>query len=124
MCLARRFLGNRVDLGGLTSLVVLTLAAIAAPLITPASYDDTRYVANTYAFPTADHWFGVDAVGRDFFSRNVYAIRVSLVIGIGAALISTLIGLPLGALAGFYGGKTDWIIGRVLEIFQILPPFL
>jgi len=122
--MARRFAANRFALAGLIILIVLTLAAIAAPLITPASYDDTRYVAHTYAFPSADHWFGVDAVGRDFFSRNVYAIRVSLIIGLGAAVFSTLIGLPLGAVAGFYGGKTDWIIGRVLEIFQILPPFL
>jgi ABC-type dipeptide/oligopeptide/nickel transport system permease subunit len=63
-------------------------------------------------------------VGRDFFSRNVYAIRVSLAIGLGAAVISTLIGIPLGALAGFFGGTVDWVIGRVLEVFQIIPPFL
>ena len=122
--MVRRFAANRFALVGLIVLIVLALAAIAAPLITPASYDDTRYVADTYAFPSAAHWFGVDAVGRDFFSRNIYAIRISLSIGIGAAVVSALIGIPLGALAGFYGGKTDWIISRVLEVFQILPPFL
>ena len=90
--MVRRFAANRFALVGLIVLIVLALAAIAAPLITPASYDDTRYVADTYAFPSAAHWFGVDAVGRDFFSRNVYAIRVSLAIGLGAALISALIG--------------------------------
>lgn len=122
--MARRFAANRFALVGLIVLIILIVAAIAAPLITPASYDDTRYVADTYAFPSAAHWFGVDAVGRDFFSRNVYAIRVSLAIGFGAAVISTLIGIPLGALAGFYGGTVDWIIGRILEVFQIIPPFL
>lgn len=122
--MAQRFAANRFALVGLIVLIILIVAAIAAPLITPASYDDTRYVADTYAFPSAAHWFGVDAVGRDFFSRNVYAIRVSLAIGFGAAVISTLIGIPLGALAGFYGGAVDWIIGRILEVFQIIPPFL
>jgi peptide/nickel transport system permease protein/oligopeptide transport system permease protein len=81
-------------------------------------------VTSTYAFPSSAHWFGVDAVGRDFFSRNIYAIRISLAIGFGAALISALIGIPLGSLAGFYGRKTDWIISRILEVFQIIPPFL
>lgn len=120
----RRFAANRLALLGLVVAAVLLLAGIFAPLITPASYDDTRFVANTYAFPSSAHWFGVDAVGRDFFSRNIYAIRISLSIGIGAAVISALIGIPLGAMAGFYGRKIDWIISRVLEVFQIIPPFL
>jgi peptide/nickel transport system permease protein/oligopeptide transport system permease protein len=121
---ARRFAANPVALAGLAFTVLLVLAAIAAPLITPAWYGDARYVAQTYAFPSAAHLFGVDAVGRDFFSRNVYAIRVSLAIGLGAALISALIGIPLGAVAGFYGGKTDWAVSRVLEVFQVIPPFM
>ncbi len=121
---ARRFAGNPLAVIGLVFAVLLIAAALAAPLITPASYDDTRYVAQTYAFPSGAHLFGVDAVGRDFFSRNVYAIRVSLAIGLGAALISALIGIPLGAVAGFYGGKIDWIVSRVLEVFQVIPPFM
>jgi ABC-type dipeptide/oligopeptide/nickel transport system permease subunit len=120
----RRFAANRLALVGLVVVVVLLVAGIAAPLITPAGYDDTRFVANTYAFPSGAHWFGVDAVGRDFFSRNVYAIRISMSIGFGSAIISALIGIPLGALAGFYGRKIDWIISRVLEVFQIVPPLL
>ena len=121
---ARRFAANPLALAGLAFAVVLVLAAIVAPLITPARYDDTRYVAQTYAFPSGAHLFGVDAVGRDFFSRNVYAIRVSLAIGLGAALISALIGIPLGAVAGFYGGRTDWVVSRLLEVFQVIPPFM
>ena len=121
---ARRFAANPLALAGLAFAVLLVLAALAAPLITPANYDNARYVAQTYAFPSGAHWFGVDAVGRDFFSRNVYAIRVSLAIGLGAALISALIGIPLGAVAGFYGGKTDWAVSRVLEVFQVIPPFM
>ena len=61
---ARRFAANPLALAGLVFAVVLVLAAIAAPLITPARYDDTRYVAQTYAFPSGAHLFGVDAVGR------------------------------------------------------------
>jgi len=119
-----RFAANPLALAGLAFIVVLVTAAIVAPLITSANYDDTRYVTSTYAFPSGAHPFGIDEVGRDFFSRNVYAIRVSLAIGIGAALISALIGIPLGAVAGFYGGRADWIVSRVLEVFQIVPPFM
>src|SRR5690349_4217396 len=68
----RRFAANRFALVGLVIIVMLVVAAIAAPLITPANYDDTQYVAQTYAFPSSSHFFGVDAVGRDFFSRNIY----------------------------------------------------
>ena len=121
---ARRFAANPLALAGLAFAIILALAAISAPLITPASYDDTRYVAQTYAFPSAAHPFGIDGVGRDFFSRNIYAIRVSLAIGVGAALISALIGIPLGAVAGFYGGRIDWVVSRVLEVFQVIPPFM
>lgn len=120
----RRFAANPLALAGLVIAVVLVVAAIIAPLITPASYDDTRFVAQTYAFPSATHLFGVDSVGRDFFSRNVYAIRVSLAIGLGAALISAVIGIPLGAVAGFYGGAVDWTVSRILEVFQVIPPFM
>jgi ABC-type dipeptide/oligopeptide/nickel transport system permease subunit len=121
---AGRFAANRLALVGLVVVVVLLLAGIFAPLITPASYDAQNFLTNTYAFPSGAHWFGVDALGRDFFSRNVYAIRISLSIGFGAAIISALIGIPLGALSGFYGGMTDWSISRVLEVFQIIPPLL
>jgi peptide/nickel transport system permease protein/oligopeptide transport system permease protein len=120
----RAFAANRLALLGLVVALVLLVAGILAPFITPASYDDTRFIANTYAFPSSAHWFGVDALGRDFFSRNVYAIRISLSIGFGAAIISALIGIPLGAVAGFYGRRIDWVISRVLEVFQIIPPFL
>lgn len=121
---ARRFAANPLALAGLVLFIVFVVAAITAPFITPANYDDTSYVAQTYAFPSSSHFFGIDAVGRDFFSRNIYAIRVSLAIGLGAALISALIGIPLGAIAGYYGGKIDWSVSRVLEVFQVIPPFM
>jgi ABC-type dipeptide/oligopeptide/nickel transport system permease subunit len=121
---AKRFARNPLAMAGLACAGVLIVAAIIAPLITPANYDDTRYVAQTYAFPSGSHWFGVDPVGRDFFSRNIYAIRVSLAIGLGAALVSAVIGIPLGAVAGYYGGKIDWIVMRVLEVFQVIPPLM
>jgi hypothetical protein len=62
----RRFAANRLAVVGLTLTLVLMLVGILAPLITPATYDDTSFVANTYAFPSGAHWFGVNAVGRDF----------------------------------------------------------
>lgn len=119
-----RFAANRLALLGLAIFLLLGAAAIAAPLITPADYADIRYVASAYAFPSRAHPFGVDAVGRDFFSRNIYAARVSLSIGLLTAIMSTLIGVPLGAIAGFFGGTADWVVQRLLEVFSVIPPFL
>jgi ABC-type dipeptide/oligopeptide/nickel transport system permease subunit len=74
--------------------------------------------------PSAEFWFGVDDLGRDFFTRIVYGARVSLTIGFAAAAFSVLIGIPLGALAGYFGGTTDWIIMRIIELFSVVPSLL
>jgi peptide/nickel transport system permease protein/oligopeptide transport system permease protein len=120
----RRFRANRLAVAGLVAFVLLVAAAIAAPLITPAGYADQNYLSQTYAFPSAAHWFGVDPVGRDFFSRNIYAGRVSLSIGFFSALAAGVIGISLGALAGYRGGVIDWLVVRVVEVFSVVPPLL
>ncbi|MFO8044089.1 MAG: ABC transporter permease [Alkalispirochaeta sp.] len=120
----RRFLDNRSAVISGVILILLVLMAIAAPLITPTRYDQQAYRAITLSFPTAQNWFGVDAVGRDFYSRIIYGARVSLGIGVSAALVSVIIGLPLGAIAGYRGGRTDWFIMRLVEVFSVVPPLL
>ena len=87
---------------GLVFIVLLVLVAIFAPLIAP--YSITERSQAFRASPSADHWFGTDAIGRDVFSRVVFGARVSLRIGILATVISLLIGVSLGAVAGFFGG--------------------
>ena len=120
----RRFTGNRAAIAGGTVLGILILMAIFAPLITPADPNAQSFLTEALAFPSAEHWFGVDNLGRDFYTRIVYGSRVSLTIGFTAAVFSVIIGIPLGALAGYFGGKTDWFIMRVIELFSVVPPLL
>jgi ABC-type dipeptide/oligopeptide/nickel transport system permease subunit len=115
----RRFRRNRLAMVGLVFLVLLILAAVFAPLITPYGITD-----RTDAFrqgPSADHWFGTDAIGRDVYSRVVFGARVSLRIGILATTISLFIGVTLGAIAGFFGSLTDTLITRIVDVFLAIP---
>ena len=120
----RRFLANKAAVAGGIILSILTLAAIFAPLFTKTDPAAQAYLTQALAFPSAEFWFGIDDLGRDFFTRIVYGARVSLTIGFAAASFSVLIGIPLGALAGYFGGRTDWVIMRVIELFSVVPSLL
>ena len=120
----RRFTSNRAAVVSGVVLLILILAAIFAPLFSKTGPDQQAYLQQSLAFPSWEFWFGVDDLGRDFFTRIVYGARVSLTIGFAAATFSLVIGIPLGALAGYFGGKTDWFIMRVIEIFSVVPPLL
>ena len=120
----RRFASNRAALGAGVILFALIVMAILAPLITGTGENEQAFLTESLAFPSATHWFGVDDLGRDFFARIVYGARVSLGIGFSAALCSLLIGLPLGALAGYHGGRVDWMTMRLVELFSVVPPLL
>jgi ABC-type dipeptide/oligopeptide/nickel transport system permease subunit len=120
----RRFTGNKAAIVAGVVLALLILMAIFAPLITPAPPDAQLFLTQALAFPSSEHWFGVDNLGRDFYTRIVYGARVSLTIGFAAAAFSVVIGIPLGALAGYFGGKTDWVIMRIIELFSVVPPLL
>jgi ABC-type dipeptide/oligopeptide/nickel transport system permease subunit len=120
----RRFASNKAALFGGGVLLILLLMAIFAPLITKTGENDQVFLTQSLAFPSAEHWFGVDDLGRDFFTRIVYGARVSLSIGFAAAFCSLIIGLPLGALAGYFGGRIDWVIMRIIELFSVVPPLL
>lgn len=120
----RRFTGNKAAVTAGVVLAILILMAIFAPLITPAPPEAQLFRKEALAFPSAQHWFGVDDLGRDFYTRIVYGSRVSLTIGFAAAVFSIIIGIPLGALAGYFGGRTDWIVMRVIELFSVVPPLL
>jgi len=120
----RRFTDNKAAVIALAVLSIIVLMAIFAPLVAKTRYDEQVFLDRTLAFPSRENWFGVDPLGRDFFSRIVYGARVSLGIGVASALISLLIGLPLGTLAGYKGGSFDWVIMRLVEIFSVIPPLL
>ncbi len=120
----RRFAANKAAVTGGVVLAVIILAAIFAPLFTKSAPDAQLYLTQSLAFPSAEFWFGVDDLGRDFFTRIVYGARVSLLIGFAAATCSLLIGIPVGAIAGYFGGRVDWFIMRIIEIFSVVPPLL
>lgn len=120
----QRFIGNKAAIAAGVVLAILIVMAIFAPLITPSDPNLQDFLTEALFFPSAQHWFGVDNLGRDFYTRIIYGSRVSLTIGFTAALFSVVIGIPLGALAGYFGGKTDWFIMRVIELFSVVPPLL
>ncbi len=120
----RRFAANKAAVVAGLVLALLMLMAIFAPLITRTGPSDQSFLTQALAFPSRDFWFGVDDLGRDFFTRIVYGARVSLTIGFAAAAFSVLIGIPLGAVAGYYGGRADWLVMRLIELFSVVPPLL
>ena len=120
----RRLAANRAALAGGGAVAAIAVLAIIAPLIFPTGPTDQAYLQEALAFPSREHPFGIDDLGRDFLTRTVYGARVSLSIGFIAAAFSVIIGIPLGAAAGYYGGATDWFIMRLIEIFSVLPPLL
>ncbi len=119
----RRFRKNRRAVVGLIIMVVIILAGIAAPVITPC--DPTQQnLREAYQMPSMAHWFGTDSIGRDLFTRVIYGIRTSLLCGVVAVVISLAIGGVLGAVAGYYGGKLDNIIMRFMDILLAIPSLL
>jgi peptide/nickel transport system permease protein len=116
----RRFRANRLALIGLGFIVFLILVAVFADFIAPYSITD-RASGEYRAGPSADHWFGTDIIGRDVFSRVVYGARVSLRIGILSTFLAMIIGVGLGAFAGFVGRWPESLIMRVTDIFLAIP---
>src|SRR3569832_773876 len=117
----RRFTNNKTAVGAVIVLLIIIFMAVFAPIITTTGPNDQNFLKNALNFPSSEHWFGVDDLGRDFFTRIVYGARVSLGIGFSAAVFSLLVGLPLGALAGYLGGKFDWVMMRIIELFSVVP---
>ncbi|MDD3251594.1 MAG: ABC transporter permease [Lachnospiraceae bacterium] len=121
----QRLCRNKMAMLGLAILVLLILAAIFADVI--ADYD-TKVVAQNISErlkgPSAAHWFGTDEFGRDIFARIVHGSRVSLVVGLVSVSVSMIVGGSLGAFAGFYGGRVDNVIMRVMDVFLAVPSIL
>ena len=116
----RRFLRHRLAVTGAIALLLLILMAIFAPVVAPIDplFVDLRAAAQP---PSSTHWLGTDAVGRDVWSRLVYATRVSLSVGIVAVGISVAIALVLGTLSGYFGGWVDMAIMRMTDIILCIP---
>lgn len=111
---------NKMATLGLIIVAVLTLAALFAPLLAPYSPYE-RDIRNRLADPSWAHIMGTDELGRDTFSRVIYGARVSLSVGLVAVGIATLVGAPLGLLAGYHGGRSDALIMRLMDAVISFP---
>jgi peptide/nickel transport system permease protein len=121
--IVRRFVQHRVALGGLVLLAIVALAAIFAPLVAPHDPITINLLAMQQS-PSWDHWLGTDLTGRDVFSRLIYAGRISLSVGFVAVGISTTIGVILGGISGYLGGKVDTFVMRVTDVFMAVPSLI
>lgn len=110
--------------GGKIAVLILGIifyAAFMAPFIAPYSPTAIDYSNMTYSAPSWEHWFGTDDFGRDMFSRVLYGARIALGVGFAAVLVNASLGVTLGLIAGYYGGKADMIIMRLVEIWNSIP---
>ena len=116
----KRFKRNPTALIGLVVVILLLLVAIFAPLIAPYDYQTQDFLSMSQT-PRAAHLFGTDQLGRDIFSRCIYGARYSLVIALFCTLAAFFSGGLLGIIAGYFGGRVDTIIMRIMDIFQAIP---
>lgn len=121
----QRLRRNKMAMLGLAVIIGLVLCAIFADVL--FDYDTIvikQNIGERLQGPSSAHWFGTDEFGRDILARLVHGSRVSLVVGIVSVSIALLIGGTLGSLAGFYGGKIDMVIMRVMDVFLAVPSIL
>jgi ABC-type dipeptide/oligopeptide/nickel transport system permease subunit len=114
---------NRTAMLGLGFIVVLILMAIVTPWIAPYDYSAGR-LQEANRLPSAAHWLGTDALGRDELTRLMWGGRVSLTVAIGAQIIVLLIGVSLGLVSGFFGGWLDYLVMRIVDALYSLPSLL
>src|SRR5438132_893711 len=111
IALLRAVMRHRLARVGLVIMAIFLFVAILAPVLVPYSpYEQDLY--RVLAPPSAVHWLGTDNLGRDLFSRLLYGTRVSLFVGVVSSLVSAMLGVTIGLVAGFRGGAVDAIIMR------------
>ena len=119
-----RFLKNKGAIVGMIILIILIITALTVDFWLPDEYINGINVLEKLKAPSASHWFGTDEMGRDLFWRTVYGTKYSLAIGFVSVMVSMLVGVPLGAIAGYYGGKLETVIMRITDIFSAIPSIL
>ncbi|HKB25651.1 MAG TPA: ABC transporter permease [Methylomirabilota bacterium] len=119
----RRLLRNRLAMAGGVVIVLLCLIAIFADVLTPLPYTKTNFGRLNEA-PSRDYPLGTDQLGRDLLSRMIYGARVSMLVGLGAQVIVVLIGVPIGALSGYLGGRVDLVLTRFVDVMYAFPRLL
>ncbi len=119
----RRVLRNRLAVAGGLVVILLCLLAISASVLAPYPYTKTNF-EHLNEGPSRDYPLGTDQLGRDLLSRMIYGARVSMLVGLGAQVIVVLIGVPLGALSGYLGGRVDLYLMRFVDVMYAFPNLL
>lgn len=122
----KRFMHHKAAVASTIALVVMALFVILAPItarygVNEAVFKTSPERPNSYLPPQSVAWFGTDDIGRDLYSRLIYGLRVSLLIGFASAVIGTVVGVTIGAVAGMRGGWVDDVLMRVTDLFLAFP---
>jgi len=122
----RRFRASPLAMTGAVLIALLFLVALAAPILAPYPEDAAAqtHLAQRLQPPSRAHPLGTDDLGRDILSRIIYGTRITIQIGFVVTLLSALVGVPVGAIAGFLGGKTDELLMRTADAFQSIPAMI
>ena len=119
----RRLIRNKLAVAGGLTIIGLCLVAIFAPLLAPYPYTKANF-GKIYEFPSREFPLGTDQLGRDVLSRLIYGARVSMLVGLGAQVIVVLIGVPIGLLSGYLGGRVDLFLTRFVDVMYAFPQLL
>ena len=119
----RRLKKNRMAMLGLFMIIAISAIAVLGPLLSSLSYSDQN-LSDANQPPSSAHWFGTDNLGRDLLIRVMYGARISLAIGIVASLINLTLGVVYGGISGYFGGRIDNIMMRVVDILYGIPLLL
>ena len=119
----RRLKKNKMAMAGLFMIMIISLLAIFGPLVVSHTYSDQKLeFANQE--PSSEYWFGTDNLGRDLLVRIMYGARISLSIGIVASLLNFFIGVVYGGISGYFGGRVDSIMMRIVDVLYGIPLLL
>lgn len=119
----KKFIENKLAVAGLVIIIILVLMSVFAPFFTKYEPNATDLL-NIRSKPDMEHLLGTDDLGRDIFSRLLYGGRISIAVGVVSMLLQILIGVTTGTLAGYFGGKTDAVIMRIVDIIMCFPFFV
>src|SRR5262245_19787894 len=119
----RRLRKSATALFGLAVVVLLVVVALFADALAPYSPTDTDQT-KTFQSPSWDHPLATDQLGRDMLSRAIHGTRISLLVGVSSVLLALFVGVPLGMTAGYYGGRVDSLVMRVMDLILAFPIYL
>ena len=119
----RRLRKSATALVGAAIVALLLVVALLADVLAPQSPTDSDQM-QTFSRPSWDHPLGTDQLGRDMLSRVIHGTRISLIVGVSSVLLALFVGVPLGLIAGYYGGRVDGLVMRAMDLVLAFPIYL